>query len=265
MEKNPGYKNVDGPYMQWRGPTGVKEDGGGCTRGRGRVGPMLIHRAACNRDKDGAQQGLRLPEPLTNPVLDGLRARETEPAPTGAGLPGLSPARRARQRSTWAFLAASARAPCLSAPTSLTVAIAKAVEEGHDVNEVEAAGNTPLHFACYEGWLEGCGAAPRSSTVAAAGSCCSCVLPPLLPLPLSDTLSKTTAHSRAPCSCELLLSLGAKVNASNNAGDRCTWRGGGSSSIIARGGPRSLARAAPTQKVANALGAACRRGIAFGS
>lgn len=24
------------------------------------------------------------------------------------------------------------------------------------MNEVEAAGNTPLHFACYEGWLEGC-------------------------------------------------------------------------------------------------------------
>ena len=28
------------------------------------------------------------------------------------------------------------------------------------MNEVEAAGNTPLHFACYEGWLEGCVAAP---------------------------------------------------------------------------------------------------------
>ena len=50
-----------------------------------------------------------------------------------------------------------------------------AVEAGEDVNEVEAAGNTPLHCAAYEGWLEG---------------------------------------------VELLLSLGAKVNASNNAGDR---------------------------------------------
>ena len=49
----------------------------------------------------------------------------------------------------------------LSAPASLPAAIVKAVEEGHDVNEVEAAGNTPLHFACYEGWLEGCVAAPR--------------------------------------------------------------------------------------------------------
>ncbi|KAL4450555.1 hypothetical protein ABPG77_000911 [Micractinium sp. CCAP 211/92] len=106
MEKNPWWKNVQGPFLQWRGPTGIKEDGGGCTRGRGRVGPMVIHRAAASRDKE---------------------------------------------------------------------AIAKAVEAGNDVNEVEAAGNTPLHFACYEGWLEG---------------------------------------------CELLLSLGAKVNASNNAGDR---------------------------------------------
>jgi len=44
-----------------------------------------------------------------------------------------------------------------------------------DVNEVEAAGNTALHFAAYEGWGAG---------------------------------------------VELLLSLGAKINASNNAGDR---------------------------------------------
>lgn len=49
------------------------------------------------------------------------------------------------------------------------------MEAGEDVNEVEAAGNTPLHCAAYEGWTEG---------------------------------------------CELLLNLGAKVNASNNAGDR---------------------------------------------
>ncbi len=44
-----------------------------------------------------------------------------------------------------------------------------------NVNEVEAAGNTPLHNAAYEGWTEG---------------------------------------------IELLISLGATVNASNNAGDR---------------------------------------------
>ncbi|GAB4822849.1 hypothetical protein N2152v2_009895 [Parachlorella kessleri] len=87
MEKNPWYKNVTGPYLQWRGPIGIKEDGGGCTRGQGTVGPMVIHRAACSRDKE---------------------------------------------------------------------AIIKAVDEGHNVNEVEAAGNTPLHFAAFEGWLEGC-------------------------------------------------------------------------------------------------------------
>ncbi|KAI3434403.1 hypothetical protein D9Q98_002481 [Chlorella vulgaris] len=106
MEKSPWVMNVKGPFLQWKGPVGIKEDGGGCTRGRGRVGPMVVHRAAASRDK---------------------------------------------------------------------AALTKAVEEGHDVNEVEAAGNTPLHFACFEGWLEG---------------------------------------------CELLLQLGAKVNASNNAGDR---------------------------------------------
>ena len=40
-------------------------------------------------------------------------------------------------------------------PLDLLAAIVNAVEEGHDVNEVEGAGNIPLHFACYEGWLEG--------------------------------------------------------------------------------------------------------------
>lgn len=53
MERNPWYKNVEGPFLQWRGPLGIKEDGGGCTRGRGRVGPMVIHRAAASRDKEG--------------------------------------------------------------------------------------------------------------------------------------------------------------------------------------------------------------------
>ncbi len=28
-------------------------------------------------------------------------------------------------------------------------------DDGEDVNEVEAAGNTPLHFAAYAGWMEG--------------------------------------------------------------------------------------------------------------
>lgn len=53
MEKNPWYKNVEGPFLQWKGPVGIKEDGGGCTRGRGRVGPMVIHRAANIQDAQG--------------------------------------------------------------------------------------------------------------------------------------------------------------------------------------------------------------------
>ena len=57
----------------------------------------------------------------------------------------------------------------------LAAAIVKAVDAGESVNEVEAAGNTPLHHAAYEGWVQG---------------------------------------------AELLLSLGAHINASNNAGDR---------------------------------------------
>ena len=57
----------------------------------------------------------------------------------------------------------------------LLAEIKRLCKAGENVNEVEAAGNTPLHAAAYEGWIEG---------------------------------------------IELLLSLGAKIDASNNAGDR---------------------------------------------
>ena len=57
----------------------------------------------------------------------------------------------------------------------MRAAVRAAVAAGEGVMEVEAAGNTPLHSAAYEGWLEG---------------------------------------------AELLIELGAKVDASNNAGDR---------------------------------------------
>ncbi len=30
------------------------------------------------------------------------------------------------------------------------------MDQGEDVNEVEGAGNTPLHNAAWAGWLEGC-------------------------------------------------------------------------------------------------------------
>ncbi len=54
MEKSPWYKNVDGPFPEWEGPTGVKADGGGCTRGQGKVGSMDVHRAVFNQDAAGA-------------------------------------------------------------------------------------------------------------------------------------------------------------------------------------------------------------------
>jgi hypothetical protein len=55
MEKNPWWQNVQGPFLVWEGPKGVKPDGGGNIRGQGRVGDMKLHRAAHNRRKDGTQ------------------------------------------------------------------------------------------------------------------------------------------------------------------------------------------------------------------
>lgn len=147
MEKNPWYKNVEGPFLQWQGPVGIKADGGGCTRGRGLVGSMVLHRAAHSRDKEGT-----------------CRLAPCRGA-TGGAWSDLNRGHRVGgNRSEIHY----ARDHPLSA-------IVAAVDGGADVNEVEAAGNTPLHSAAYEGWLEG---------------------------------------------CELLLGLGAKIDASNNAGDR---------------------------------------------
>lgn len=53
VEKNPWWHNVSGPFQVWQGPVGLKEDGGGCTRGHGRVGRMILHRAVCNKDLQG--------------------------------------------------------------------------------------------------------------------------------------------------------------------------------------------------------------------
>lgn len=38
---------------RWEGPKGVKADGGGSIRGQGRIGKMLLHHAASNREAAG--------------------------------------------------------------------------------------------------------------------------------------------------------------------------------------------------------------------
>lgn len=44
---------------------------------------------------------------------------------------------------------------CLPQSSAHNTEIVQLVDAGADVNEVEAAGNTPLHSAAFEGWLEG--------------------------------------------------------------------------------------------------------------
>ena len=53
MEKEPWYTRVEGPFPEWQGPVGVKEDGGGSTYAQGKVGEMVIHRAVNNQDVNG--------------------------------------------------------------------------------------------------------------------------------------------------------------------------------------------------------------------
>jgi len=84
----------------------------------------------------------------------------------------LSAATPKRQRAHRRHTTGKCRAPAAACGRA---AVRAALAAGESVNEVEAAGCTPLHSAAYEGWLEG---------------------------------------------AELLLSLGAQVDASNNAGDR---------------------------------------------
>lgn len=61
VEANPWYKNLPtdrGELPDSYGCVGVKADGGGCMAGRGRVGPMRLHRACNNRDLAALQAAL---------------------------------------------------------------------------------------------------------------------------------------------------------------------------------------------------------------
>lgn len=54
MERSPWWMNIDSSNLpNWKGPVGVKADGGGNIRGQGRVGSMRMHRAVHNKRLDG--------------------------------------------------------------------------------------------------------------------------------------------------------------------------------------------------------------------
>jgi hypothetical protein len=60
VESNPWWKNLpaDRELPDSYGCVGVKPDGGGSMAGRGRVGPMRLHRACNNRDLKALQAAL---------------------------------------------------------------------------------------------------------------------------------------------------------------------------------------------------------------
>ena len=134
VERNPWYTRVKGPFPEQYGCVGVKEDGGGSMRGRGTVGPMLLHRAVFNRDVDTIEK-----------LLDENAPKKTKT----------------------------------------------------DVNEVEGAGNTPLHGAAYDGWLEGIELlAKRGARLSASNNA-------------GDTPWQWAANMRHDEACDLLEKLGA--------------------------------------------------------
>lgn len=59
MERSPWWMNIDSSNLpNWKGPVGVKADGGGNIRGQGRVGGMRMHRAVHNKRLDGKHHAL---------------------------------------------------------------------------------------------------------------------------------------------------------------------------------------------------------------
>ena len=80
VERNPWWKNVSGPFPTWRGPVGVKEDGGGCHYARGTVGKMVIWHAVNNRDNEGEVSNLA-GDPTDDERLNSSNCNPTRPVP----------------------------------------------------------------------------------------------------------------------------------------------------------------------------------------
>lgn len=58
VEKNPWWRNVDGPFPESYGSVGVKADGGGSMAGQGLVGSMRLHRACNMRNMEALEAAI---------------------------------------------------------------------------------------------------------------------------------------------------------------------------------------------------------------
>jgi hypothetical protein len=174
MEKSPWFKNVDGPFPTWEGPLGVKADGGEAASGWASCGrpstqetePMALTGGRCGRPLQAAASGGRAgwarccctgrPATGTSRVggLAGWRAGTCRADPAEPAVP-VGPAVPVRPHHTAPRPPPLSSIPPFPTPPLLTAAIVDLAAAGENVNEVEAAGNTPLHSAAYEGWVEG--------------------------------------------------------------------------------------------------------------
>ena len=86
VEANPWWKNLpaDRELPDSYGCVGVKPDGGGSMAGRGRVGPMRLHRACNNRDLKALQAALEQGDDPNEVEAVRLRARPTSPVASRA-------------------------------------------------------------------------------------------------------------------------------------------------------------------------------------
>ena len=101
VEANPWWRNLpeNAVLPACYGSTGVKADGGGSMAGRGRVGPMRLHRAANLRDAAALKAALAAGDDVNE--VESVRPPQLPPPTAGAGRkarvarPGRSAAARA--------------------------------------------------------------------------------------------------------------------------------------------------------------------------
>lgn len=148
VEKNPWWRNVDGPFPESYGCVGVKADGGGSMAGHGLVGPMRLHRACNMRDMVALEMAIEAGDNVNEVEAVCFAASAGDPAQVRRPLPphllivSIAVASRENVR------------PCACDFLFCEGGVTGAVDDLLPSSSSQA-GNIPLHNCAYEGWVEG--------------------------------------------------------------------------------------------------------------